>query len=169
MTAHAHATVGSLRRSFFAGCLLASSTARSEPGAAPPTARMLLADCRPRCVACMRIPRVYPEMPENLVAVVQDGWRKHPPPDAGARVALSTDVGVAPGRRHDVLPDDGVSVSTSPAEVLTGYRSGRRQSGSATARVVSRRATTPSAGCCGKGTMTFAGLTSAGAAEPRYR
>ncbi|WP_285167147.1 amidohydrolase family protein, partial [Mycobacterium tuberculosis] len=60
----------------------------------------------------MTIPRVYPEMPENLVAVVQDGWRNiRRLIDAGARVALSTDAGVAPGRRHDVLPDDLVYLS----------------------------------------------------------
>lgn len=43
--------------------------------------------------------------------------------DAGARVALSTDAGVAPGRRHDVLPDDLVYLSRhgfTSTEVLTG-------------------------------------------------
>lgn len=123
VTAHAHATAG-IAAAVAAGVDgIEHCTFLSEGSAAasPDVVEAIVA----QGVWCgMTIPRVYPEMPENLVAVVQDGWRNiRRLIDAGARVALSTDAGVAPGRRHDVLPDDLVYLSRhgfTSTEVLTG-------------------------------------------------
>ncbi len=70
------------------------------------------------------IPRVVPGMPTEIVALVQDLRRNiRRLMDSGARVALSTDAGVAPEKPHNVLPIELADLSRhgfTATEVLTG-------------------------------------------------
>ncbi len=96
VTAHAHATV------------IAAAVAAGVDGIEhrtflsrrqPPPARMLLAIVT-KVRGGMTIPRVYPGMPGEPCRSQQMMANIRRLIDAGARVALSTDAGVAPGRRQ---------------------------------------------------------------------
>lgn len=70
------------------------------------------------------IPRVVPGMPAEIEALVHDLRRNiRRLMDSGARVALSTDAGIAPEKPHDVLPIELADLSRhgfTATEVLTG-------------------------------------------------
>ncbi len=78
--------------------------------------------------------------------------------DAGARVALSTDAGVAPGRRHDVPPDDLVPVSTRVHQHRGTIVTAAAAASRGLKWVASRRATTLTCWLLRRWTMTQAGL-----------
>ncbi len=150
-TGDAHACHRRDRRGGRLGVGPASRHCTLRAKAAPP-ADVVEAIVASQGVWCgMTIPRVYPECRENLVAVVQDGWRNIRRLIDAVRVSPCPPTLESPGRTPpDACSPTVVCLDTgSPAVFDRRHHGGRCRLGSGTARVASRRATTLIAGCCG--------------------
>jgi imidazolonepropionase-like amidohydrolase len=123
VTAHAHATAG-IAAALAAGVDgIEHCTFLGESGvvASPDVVEALVA----KGVWCgITIGRVVPEMPEDIVALVEDLRRNmRLLMDSGVRVAFSTDAGVDAAKPHDALPLELADLSRhgfTATEVLTG-------------------------------------------------
>ncbi len=126
VTAHAHATAG-IAAAVAAGVDgIEHCTFLTEAGVAagPQVVEAIVG----RGVWCgITIARVFPETPQEIGALMKGVRRSiRRLMDAGARVAFSTDAGIEPAKRHDVLPDELADLSRhgfTTTEVLTGATS----------------------------------------------
>lgn len=126
VTAHAHATAG-IAAAVAAGVDgIEHCTFLTEAGVAASPA--VVEEIVARGVWCgITIGRVLPETPEEIRALMEGVRRSiRRLVDAGAHVAFSTDAGIEPAKRHDVLPDDLADLSRhgfTGTEVLAGATS----------------------------------------------
>jgi imidazolonepropionase-like amidohydrolase len=123
VTAHAHATAGIAAAAAAGVDGIEHCTFLSEGGvvASPDVIEAIVA----RGVWCgVTIGRVVPDMPEDIVALVQDLRRNiRRLMDSGAQVAFSTDAGIGPEKPHDALPQELAELSQNGftvTEALTG-------------------------------------------------